>query len=248
MGDLVLRRLDQGVAVISWNRPDKHNAINDDMSAAWREAMDWALDDPEVRCILLRGEGPSFSSGRDLTELGRRAHGESDYAFVKGYQDNALRHAESPKPIVAALRGYVLGGACEIALRADVRIAASDIQLGMPEIKAGLLPDTGGTQLLTVLAGPSRAKYLVMTGERIGADEAQRWGIVDFVVEPDELDEAALALASKLAASPPTAVAMAKQLIDGVWAEQVRRGMRQELLAQTMLFAERDRQGQRRPE
>lgn len=240
MSELVRRELVDGVAVLSLNRPEKHNAFNDDMIDAWSESLGWAIGEPQARAILLRGEGKSFSSGRDVTELGRRAKGESDYEFIRRAQDDALRLGEAPKPVVAALKGYVFGGSFEIALRADLRIAAADVQLCFPEIGFGILPDTGGTQLLTMLAGPSRAKYMIMTGARVGAEDALAWGIVQRIVPTDELDTAALELARGLAAGPPLALALAKQLVDQFAADQVRRGTRAELLAQTALFSSED--------
>jgi len=233
---LVRRELVEGVAVISFNRPERHNALNDAMAAEWYEALEWAIDDREVRSILLRGEGRSFSSGRDTKELGKRPEGVSDYNFVRSGQDKILALADSPKPVVVAMKGYLIGGSLEIALRADYRVAADDISLAMTEILHGIVPDTGGTQLLAILAGPSKAKYAIMTGEPIHAEKALAWGLVDEVVQPDELDERALGVARRFAAGPPQAIAIAKQLVDHVWADVVRRGMRQELLAITALF------------
>jgi enoyl-CoA hydratase len=129
-----------------------------------------------------------------------------------------------------------------MALACDLRFAAPDAFFFLPEIRFGILPDTGGTQLLTSLIGPSRTKYLVMTGERIDARRALEWGVVDFVVEPEDLDARALDVARKIAAGPPLAIAMARQLVDQAWAEPVRRGIRQELLAQTVLFSSEDYQ------
>ena len=240
MSDEVLRELVDRVAVLSLNRPEKHNAFNDAMIEAWSSAVSWALDEPDARCILIRGEGKSFSSGRDVTELGRRAKGETDYEFVRRTQEEMMRLSDTPKPVVAALKGYVFGGSFEIALRADIRIASSDAVMCFPEIGFGILPDTGGTQLLTVLAGPSRAKLLIMTGEKLGAETAFSWGVVDQVVAPEELDATALDLARKLAAGPPLALAMAKQLVDQLSADGIARGTRAELIAQTALFASED--------
>lgn len=237
---VVLRDLVDGVGIVSLNRPHRHNAIDDDTGAALGDAIDWAAGDPRVRCILLRGEGPSFTSGRDMAVLGHRAQGESDFEFVRRAQERSLALMEGPKPVVAALKGYALGGGFEMALRADLRVAAGDVKLGLPEIRYGLLPDTGGTQILTTLIGPERTKYLVMTGDRIGADEALAWGLVHRIVPVDELDAVALDLARRLAAGPPLALALAKQLVDQVFADAVRRGIRQELVAQTALFASED--------
>jgi enoyl-CoA hydratase/carnithine racemase len=226
-----------GVCVISFNRPERHNAVNDALHDVWSAAVTAAIADSEVCCILLRGEGRSFSSGRDTAELGHRVAGESDLAFVRRHQQDRLTMLDAPKPVIAAVKGHVLGGAFEIALSADIRVASTDTSFGFPEIAFGLIADTGGTQLLTPLIGPSKAKYLLMTGRRIDADTALRWGLVDFVVAPAELDATALALAHELAASPPQAVAMIKQLVDHAWAGSIRAGIAQELLGQVALFA-----------
>ena len=242
MSALVTQRLEEGVAVISLNRPEKHNALDNESGASLGEAMHQALDSAEVRCILLRGEGPSFCSGRDTTQLGQREPGDGDFAFVRRAQDRRLAQLDSPKPFVAAVRGACIGGGFELVLACDLRFAAPDAFFFLPEIDFGILPDTGGTQLLTALIGPSRTKYLVMTGERIDAQRALEWGVVDFVVEPEDLDARALEVASKIAAGPPLAIAMAKQLVDQAWADSVRSGIRQELLAQTVLFGSEDYQ------
>jgi enoyl-CoA hydratase/carnithine racemase len=237
VSSLILYELRDGVAVLSFNRPERHNAINDELHEEWGPALRTAIADSAVRCILLRGEGPSFSSGRDTSQLGQRVAGESDFHFVRRHQDGRVQMLDAPKPIVAAVRGYALGGGFETALAADMRIASSDAVMGFPEIEFGLTVDTGGSQLLTAVAGPARAKWLLMSGDRIGAAQALEWGIVDWVVEPDELDERALAIAARLATRPPTAVAMSKQLVDQLWGPSIRNGMRQELLAQVALFA-----------
>lgn len=242
MPDLVLRRLEDGVGIVSLNRPEKHNALNDDMSPEFHEAMEWAIESPDVRCILLRGEGKSFCSGRDTTLLGHRARDESDYVFVRRAQDGRLSTLDAPKPIVAAMKGHTIGGGFEIALGADMRIASNDVRMRLPEIHFGILPDTGGTQFLTQLIGPSKAKYYAMTGDVIDGEQALDWGIVDWLVEPDVLDEKALEIAKKIAAGPPLAVAMAKQLVDQFHGETVRRGIRAELIAQTTLFKSEDYQ------
>jgi enoyl-CoA hydratase len=242
MAELVLRELDDGVGIVSLNRPEKHNAIHDEMGEAIREALHWAIDSPDVRCILLRGNGRSFCSGRDTTVLGHRARDESDFAFIRRAQNGRLDMLDAPKPIVAAVQGNAIGGGMEMALAADMRVAATDLKMRLPEILYGILPDTGGTQILTTLIGPSRTKYLVMSGEVIDGQQALEWGLVDWLVPPESLDAKALEIARKLAAGPPLAVALAKQLVDQVHGEAVRRGTRLELLAQTTLFKSEDYQ------
>jgi enoyl-CoA hydratase/carnithine racemase len=239
---LVLTETVDGVGVVSFNRPERHNALNDEMGGVWRAAVHQAIDDPAVRCILLCGEGPSFCSGRDTSQLGDRAGGESDVEFVARAQEIRYALMDTPKPVVAAVQGHALGGGFETALGADMRVAADDARFGFPEVKFGLVADTGGTQLLTPLIGPARAKYLLMTGDRVDAAQALAWGIVDWVVPGPELRATALDLCRKLAAAPATAVAFAKQLVDQAWAGSIRNGMRQEVVAQAALFASDDYQ------
>jgi enoyl-CoA hydratase/carnithine racemase len=242
MSELVLTDLVDGVGVISYNRPDKHNALNDALVAQYTAAVTWALGEPDVRCVVLRGEGPSFSSGRDVSELGHRPGSESDFTFVRRHQETTFAFLGSPKPIIAAVKGYALGGAFERCLAADIRVGSPDAVMGLPEILFGILPDTGGTQLLTALVGPGRAKELILTGRRIGAGEALAWGILNRVVPLEDLDATVMELASSIASKAPLAVAMGKQLVDQCWADAVQRGIRAELVAQTALFTSEDYQ------
>ncbi|ALJ18845.1 enoyl-CoA hydratase/isomerase family protein [Microbacterium sp. No. 7] len=237
--DLALLDRRNGVAILSFNRPEKHNATNNALVRRWWELFLTALGDDEVRVVLLRGEGRSFSSGRDTSELGRRDPGDSDFAFVRRAQQRALTRLESPKPIVAALKGYVLGGAFETALTADIRVADSTAVMALPEIRHGIMPDTGGVTLTTKLAGSSRAKYLAMTGDRITAAQALDWGLVDILVEPAELDDRTLALCERIAHGRPEALAMIKQTAETSESGSVRAGFAAELFGQTALFATR---------
>jgi enoyl-CoA hydratase/carnithine racemase len=240
--ETVRREVVDGVGIVSMNRPDKHNALNNELSRAMHQGLEWALSDPAVRVLLLRGEGKSFTSGRDTTQLGTRDPGVSDYHFVLDSQKAKLQLLDSTKPIVVAMKGFALGGGLELALGGDIRVAATDIRIGFPEVRFGIMTDTGGMPYTTMLAGPSRAKYLVMTGDLIGADQALAWGLVDFVYEPDQVDEEALKLAKRLAAGPPLSLAMIKQTVDGMWAGAIRQGLQAELLGQCTLFKSQDYQ------
>ena len=235
-----------GVATISLNRPHRHNAVDDELYEELHRIWADVRADPEVRVIVLRGNGPSFCSGRDTGSLGERVAGESDLSFVRRHQDSRIDQLDTPKPVIAALHGHVLGGGLEMALSADLRIAASDVRMAFPEIRYGLMTDTGGSGLATMLAGPSRAKWLLMTGRAIGARQALDWGLVDEVVEPGELDGAAAALAADLAARPPEALAMIKSTVDGMWQGQLHAALRAELLGQVALFAGEDYQSRKR--
>jgi len=236
MSAKVLYEVIDGVGVVTLNRPQVHTEMDDEAAALYKEVIDAALEDDRVRAVLLQGAGKSFCSGRDTTMLGHRAKDESDYHFVLRHQQKRLAVLDSPKPFIAALKGAAIGGGCETALACDIRIADTTLKMALPEINYGILPDTGGTQLMTALIGPSRTKYMVMTGNRIDAQTALEWGAVDFVVAPEELDARALEIARSIAAKPPIALAMAKTMIDQGHAGAVRNGIAQELLAQTALF------------
>ena len=236
-----------GVATISLNRPERHNAIDDELRDDLSRTWDAVLADRSARVILLRGEGRSFCSGRDTSQLGRRPNNETDLAFIRYTQDVRVKQLGSYKPIIAALRGHVLGGGLELALAADIRIAAADLRMAFPEIRYGLMSDTGGAPLVTMLAGPSRAKWMLMTGRPVDADRALAWGLVDEVVAPEEVDGVAAALAREIAAAPADALALVKQTVDGLWHGALHAALRQELAAQAVLFAERSSRRQPDP-
>ncbi len=225
-----------GIGVVSLNRPHRHNAITDTLFDDMRTALRDYLGNDLVRCVLIRGEGPSFCSGRDKAELGRRANGEDDFTFVREHQRIRLEVLESTKPVVAAVQGAALGGGFELALSADMRIIAEDAVFGLPEVGLGLVPDTGGTQLLPALVGPARAKYLVLSGARIDARTAYAWGLAEEVVPVGALQNRAMELCRQLAAQPKLAMSMGKMLVNQAGMGDIRNGLDQELLAQTALF------------
>ncbi len=240
MADTVLHAIEQGVSVITLNRPERHNAIDHATYDALKAAMHAAIFEDDSRAILLKGEGPSFCSGRDTKVLGDRPTGLSDFAHVSRSQRYKFEKLESQKPIVAAVQGYAIGGGMEMALQSDIRVLADDAQLSLPEIQHGIMSDGGGGPITAVLAGPSRAKYLLMTGDRISARQAYEWGLADFVVPRGELPAFAFEIARKIAAQPPVHIAMAKQIIDGVFDGPIRQGIREELLAITAVYRTQD--------
>jgi enoyl-CoA hydratase len=238
--ELVTIEVRERVGIVSLNRPERHNAVSNVMKREIHDALRQVAADDEIRAVLFRGEGRSFSSGRDTSELGTSEHGETAYDRIRALQDEHLFLYDLPKPTVAAMKGATLGMGLEMCLACDMRIGASDLRVGLPEIDHGILPDTGGTHLLLSLLGPSRTKELVMTGKRIDARTAYEWGIVNHVVPVEELDEAAFTLARQLAAAPPLAMRIAKDTINDAWRGQVHAGMRQELLSQCMLHETED--------
>lgn len=232
--------VDGSVAVVSLSRPDRHNAFNDEMDVAFFDALEKLAGRSDLRSVVWRGEGRSFSSGRDTAELGQRAKGQSDYDFIaEGHARTRLLYT-FPVPIVVALKGWVLGGSFERALLCDLRIAAEDARMALPEVEHGVIPDSGGVARLFQMAGHGVAADLALTGRVIGAEEALRHGIVSRVVAPDELDTVALQIAGEIASRSPLAVRMARGVLRALATEEVVRGMHEELLAQSLLFGSED--------
>ena len=236
----MLRDFQDGVAILSFNRPEKHNA-----GAGDPEAWAWALRDPAVRCVIVRGEGKSFHSGRDTTLLGTREGNESDYEFVRHAANARINSLLYAKPVIAAVKGYAIGGGFEMCLSADFRVGSTDAKLCLAEVKYGILPDTGGTQMLTTLIGPARTKYMTLSGDFVDGKTAYEWGIFDFLEEPENVDAKALSIAKTIASRSPAAVEMGKQLVDQMHLPAVINGVRQELLAQSSLFQTEDYKEQR---
>ncbi len=240
MSGFVLTEIREHVGIVTLNRPEKLNAFNDTMTDELDAAIDGVLRNDAVRAILIRAEGRAFSAGRDTGELGHRRGGESNFEHVRRAQQRNLSLMAAHKPVVAAVQGHAVGGGFEVALAADMRVASDDALFRMPEIRYGLLPDTGASQVLSVLIGPARTKLLILSGRPMTARQAEQWGAVDMVTSRDDLQDAAFALARDIAAGPPIALAMGKQLVDHAWGERVRSGISLELMAQTALFATED--------
>jgi enoyl-CoA hydratase/carnithine racemase len=197
------------------NRPEKRNAFHDELVLATGTALRAAADAPDVRCVVLRGAGPMFSSGMDLAALGALAEAPENLREFRRHCLWAWNAAEEmPKPVICAIQGGCIGGALELALACDFRVLAADAVVGLPETRIGLIPDVGGSSRLPQVVGLGRAKELVMTGKLIGAEEAERIGLVNRVAPAGELDAAVQALADELLACAPIAVALAKRVMD----------------------------------
>jgi enoyl-CoA hydratase len=208
---LHLERRDR-VALLTLDRPGRLNAIGSDTVAQLHAALDVIEADPSLRAIVVTGAGRAFSAGADITELDSLSGPVEFAGFLQRITDVLDRLAACPVPSVAAVNGLALGGGFEVALACDLRLAAAGARFGVPEIKLGLLPGAAGTQRLARLLPAPVAKYLLMTGEPIAADEALRHGIVNDVV--DDAVAAAFRLAGSLADGPPQALAAAKRLVD----------------------------------
>ena len=189
------------------------NAFDTEQRAELAAAVRELADDREVRTVVLYGGERLFAAGADVKALALIGPEE-----VRGW-NRALQRtfdevARLPVPVIAAITGYALGGGLELALAADYRVAADDAVLGQPEVQLGIIPGSGGTQRLTRLIGPSRAKNLLMTGRRVGAEEALRFGLVDEVVPVGDVYHAALRYARQLAEGPAAALEAIKEAVD----------------------------------
>jgi enoyl-CoA hydratase/carnithine racemase len=197
------------------NRPEKRNAMNQELLLALGQALREAAADGDVHCVVLRGEGPVFSAGVDLVELGQSAGTPGQLRpFRKVFLDCANLCEEMAKPVICQIHRTCVGGALEVALGCDLRIASSDAQLGLPEVKFGIIPDVGGSTRLPAVVGLGRAKELIMTARTIGAEEAERIGLLNRVVAPEELEASTQSLVEELLANSHIAVGRAKRVID----------------------------------
>jgi len=199
------------------NRPEKRNAMSQELLRALGQALREAAADQAVHCVVLRGEGPVFSAGVDLVELAASTGTPGNLRhFRQVFLDCPNLCEEMAKPVVCQIHRTCVGGALEVALGCDLRIASNDAQLGLPEVKFGIIPDVGGSTRLPAVVGLGRAKELIMTGRTIDAAEAERIGLVNRVVAPEELADATDALVHELLTNSPVAVGRAKRVLDAV--------------------------------
>jgi len=197
----------QRIATLTVNRPDKLNALNDATMVELGRAIDDARANPEVGGIVLTGAGRAFVAGADIAELRSKTATEA-YALARRGQDVFRRFETSPKPVIAAVNGFALGGGCELAMSCHVRIASDTAKFGQPEVKLGIVPGYGGTQRLARLVGRGRALQLLLTGEMIDAQEAYRIGLVNRVVgTAEDSVNAARAMLEQMLANGPLALA-----------------------------------------
>jgi enoyl-CoA hydratase/carnithine racemase len=234
-------RLDvaDGIGTIRLDRPPM-NALNVQVQEELRTCAADATDRDDVRAVVLYGGPKVFAAGADIKEMATMAYVD----MVKragALQDCFTAVARIPKPVVAAVTGYALGGGCELALTADFRVCGDNAKLGQPEIQLGIIPGAGGTQRLPRLVGPARAKDIVFSGRFVGAEEALAIGLVDKVVAPDDVYDAAVELVSRYARGPAFALRAAKEAIDEGLDVDLDSGLRIERKLFAGLFATEDR-------
>jgi enoyl-CoA hydratase/carnithine racemase len=222
------------------DRAEKRNAINRDMVLELREAAQYAADDSKTHIVVLRGEGPAFSAGIDVYELGSFSGTHQLRPFRRACIELVNLLEEMPKPVIAQIHGACLGLGAEIALACDMRVMADDTLFGLPEVKLGLIPDVGGSSRLPAVVGLGIAKELIMTGRTIDAAECHRIGAANRVAPLDELEPATQVLVDELLAAAPLATGLAKRVLDGVAKPTLAASLEQEVSIQQTLVATDD--------
>ncbi|RZT13410.1 short chain enoyl-CoA hydratase [Kribbella sp. VKM Ac-2569] len=239
MGEFVNLTVSEGVGTIRLDRP-KMNALNVQVQEEIRAAAVEATANDDVRAVVIYGGERVFAAGADIKEMADMSY--ADMAKRSGpLQSSLTAVAAIPKPTVAAITGYALGGGCELALCADYRIAAEDAKLGQPEILLGIIPGAGGTQRLSRLVGPSKAKDLIYTGRFVDAAESLQIGLVDKVVPAADVYVAAVAWASQFSRGAAMALRAAKESIDSGLGVDLTTGLEIERQQFAALFATEDR-------
>jgi enoyl-CoA hydratase len=229
----------EGVGTVRIDRPPM-NALDIATQDALRAVAQEVAGRDDVRAVVVWGGERVFAAGADIKEM-REMNYEGMAVRGRALQDSFNAVARIPKPVVAAVTGYALGGGCELALCADIRIAAEDARLGQPEILLGLIPGAGGTQRLARLVGPAKAKDLIFTGRQVSADEALAIGLVDQVAPADQVCARAHSWAARLARGPALALRAAKEAVDAGLETDLDTGLAIERGLFAGLFATQDR-------
>jgi enoyl-CoA hydratase/carnithine racemase len=239
VGEFVRLEVDGGIGTIRLERPPM-NALNKQVQEEIRAAAQEASERADVRAVIVYGGEKVFAAGADIKEMAAM-----DYVAMagraRGLSSSLTAVAEIPKPTVAAITGYALGGGFELALCCDRRIVGDNVKVGQPEMLLGIIPGAGGTQRLSRLIGPAKAKDIIYTGRFVGAQEALTLGMVDEVVAPDEVYSAAKAWVTLFAEGPAQALAAAKKAIDGGLDGDLNSGLNLESELFAALFATEDR-------
>jgi enoyl-CoA hydratase/carnithine racemase len=237
--EFVRLEVEDGVGTIRLDRPPM-NALNAQMQEELRAAAAEAAERPDVAAVVLYGGEQVFAAGADVKEMAAMSY--VDMVGRSGaLQSSFTEVARIPKPVVAAVTGYALGGGCELALCADLRVCAEDAKLGQPEILLGIIPGAGGTQRLPRLVGPARAKEIIFTGRFVAAEEALRIGLVDRVVPAVDVYRTAREMAARFVGGPAYALRAAKEAIDRGLETDLDTGLEVERLQFAGLFATEDR-------
>ena len=238
---LLVEKLEGRVAVLTVNRPDKMNALNSEVRRSLPAALEALREDEDVRVLVLTGSGDkAFIAGADIAEF-KDAGAVEQYRAMQDGDIYSLMEAY-PKPIIAMINGYCLGGGCELSMACDIRIASDRAKLGQPEINLGIIPGGGGTQRLPRLVGEGRAMLMILGGAMVGAAEAREMGLVDAVYPAEELRERTLGLARGIAAKSPIALQAAKETVLAARRMPLDEGLKFERAWFGLLFSTEDKE------
>ena len=228
------------VAIITINRPQKMNALNIQTRAEGAAALDELRDDDSVRVVVITGAGEkAFVAGADIGEFeGRTAVSQRDVMTARSLFTAVDTF---PKPVIAMVNGFCLGGGCELALSCDIRVASETARFGQPEINLGIIPGGGGTQRLTRLVGEGKAMELILTGDMIDAQHAYSLGLVNLVVPAADLEAKTLEMANRIAEKSPVALRMAKEAVKTAARANLDEGLRREIDLFALTFSSADK-------
>jgi enoyl-CoA hydratase/carnithine racemase len=235
MPGTVRLEMDGKVATITNDNPDKHNAFDDDMDAQLFDILDQLKQSDDVRVIIWRGEGKSFSSGRDVGSIGTMQVPMSHHDLMRRGHRGIQQLWDLDAAVIVACKGWVMGGSFQRALLCDIRVAAEGTRFRLPETTYGVIPDTGGVAVLHEMCGPGLVSDMVLTGRVLSAEEALGHGIVSRVVPEAELDTTVREMADQIAAAPAVTIKMAREVIRHLALPQIRSSMADELIYQTFI-------------
>jgi 2-(1,2-epoxy-1,2-dihydrophenyl)acetyl-CoA isomerase len=242
-GPVLLESSENGVAVLVMNRPEKLNSLNNELATALNQAFERIGKNEAVRVVVLTGAGRAFCAGGDLTVIGKGRESKDPRQLepiLRAGMGAMLRMRMIPQPVIAAVNGAAAGAGMNVALAADIRIAAEEAVFGQNFAKVGLFPDYGGTFFLPQLVGPSKAAELFYTGDMIDAQAALKLGLVNRVVPGAQLEPEVKAFAAKLAAGPPIAIRGVKQTLFGNDKDELSKALEAEVQYQMRCFASDD--------
>lgn len=241
MADAVIREDVGRTAVLTINRPDKLNALNEQVRVDMMAHLDAIEGDDSIGAVVITGAGEkSFIAGADIGEFEGRSPFDQRDAMSSPRVFDVM--SNFPKPVIAMINGFCLGGGCELASSCDIRIASEKARFGQPEINLGLIPGGGGTQRLPRLIGLGQTMRLVLSGDMIGADEAARIGLVEMTFPPEELREKTLEFAQRIASKSPLTLKVAKQAVRASWSTSVDDGVNYERDLFCLCFSSEDKE------
>lgn len=235
--ELLIERPSNDIVVFRLNRPDVRNALNIEVRSRLADEVARHAADPAIRCLIITGSDKVFASGADINEMAQNGPIE---AMARNVQKYWRAISDCPKPLIAAIEGYALGGGFELALCADIIVAGEDAKLGLPEVKIGILPGGGGTQKLARLIGAKRAMLLLMTGRMFGAAEALAMGVISEMAPTGQALPRAIEIAREIAAVAPIAVQQIKEIVNAGLNAPLETALALERKALLLLFATRD--------